>query len=400
MRRRYRLIVPMEDRGPLRVMFVITCMPIGGAETLLVELIRRLDRRRFAPELCCLKYFGPLGDVLAKEIPAFTGVLAHKYDPRVLPRLTRLMEERKIDAVVTVGTGGDKMFWGRLCGKLAGVPVLTSAIHSTGVPDHVEFLNRLLTPITDGFVAVAESHARYLTEHEGCPPNRVFVIPNGVDVEKFRPCPPNPRLRRELGLPPEPPVAGIVAALRPEKNHPLFLHAARLVLKHRADAQFLVVGDGEERSKLESLAERWEISGAVHFLGTRSDVPDLLSLMDVLVLSSHMEASPVSLLEGMACGKPVVATAVGSIPENVHDGVNGFQVPPGDAEAMAERILLLFDDHPRAREIGLAGREHVVAHASVARMVRGYEEMLAKLYQSKAKSLVVVEKEPCGVAPI
>lgn len=393
------MIIPMEDRGPLRVMFVITCMPVGGAETLLVDLIRRLDRRRFVPELCCLKYFGPLGEVLSKEIPAFTGLLAHKYDFRVLPRLARLMRERRIDAVVTVGTGGDKMFWGRLCGKLAGVPVLTSAIHSTGVPDHVELPNRLLAPITDGFVAVAESHAKYLAEHEGCPPERIFVIPNGVDVRKFHPGLSNCRLRDELGLEPDKPVAAIVAALRPEKNHSLFLDAARLVLSRRGDARFLIVGDGNERIKLERLAGKWGLSDAVRFLGTRSDVPDLLSLTDVVVLSSHMEASPVSLLEGMACEKPVVATAVGSVPENVIDGVNGYQVPPGDADAMAARILELFEDPQRARTMGRRGREHVVAHASVERMVRGYEEMLARLYQSKAKALAIVEKEVCGVTP-
>ncbi|MCX7669269.1 MAG: glycosyltransferase, partial [Anaerolineae bacterium] len=133
-------------------MFVITCMPVGGAETLLVALVRGMDRSRFEPELCCLKYLGPLGETLAAEIPAFTGLLAHKYDFAVLGRLTRLMRQRQIEAVVTVGTGGDKMFWGRLAGWLAGVPVICSALHSTGLPDHVEWPNRLLAPITDAFI--------------------------------------------------------------------------------------------------------------------------------------------------------------------------------------------------------------------------------------------------------
>src|SRR4029077_8888497 len=98
-----RQLKPLADRGPLRVMFVITCMPVGGAETLLVNLVRRLDRSRFAPELCCLKFFGPLGEELASEVPAFTGLLADKYDFRVWGRLTRLLRRRRIDAVITVG---------------------------------------------------------------------------------------------------------------------------------------------------------------------------------------------------------------------------------------------------------------------------------------------------------
>ena len=109
-------------------------MPVGGAETLLVELVRRLDRERFLPELCCLKYFDPLGEVLAAEIPAFTGLLAPQVRFRVLLRLARLLRQRRIDAVVTVGTGGDKMFWGRLAAWLAGVPVICSACTRPACP--------------------------------------------------------------------------------------------------------------------------------------------------------------------------------------------------------------------------------------------------------------------------
>ena len=368
---------------PLRVMFVITCMPVGGAETLLVQLVRRLDRARFAPELCCLKYLGPLGEVLAGEVPAFTGLLAHKYDFGVLGRLTRLMRRRQIDAVVTVGTGGDKMFWGRLAGRLAGVPVICSALHSTGLPDHVELPNRLLAPITDAFIAVAASHGRYLAEHEGCPARKVRVIPNGVDTERFRPLPPDPALRRELGIPGDAPLAGIVAALRPEKNHPLFLQAAQRIREEIAGAHFLVIGDGPQREPLENLARDLGLSDAVHFLGTRHDVPSLLSLLDVFVLTSHMEANPVSILEALACEKPVVATAVGSVPETVLEDKTGCLAEPGNAQAVADRVLSLFRDPRRAAALGRAGRRHVVAHWSLERMVGGYEELLEGLFEAK-----------------
>ena len=275
---RRRELTPLADRGPLRVMFVITSMPVGGAETLLVELVRRMDRGRFLPELCCLKRFDPLGEVLAEEIPAFTGLLAHKYDFRVLWRLTRLLRQRRIDAVVTVGTGGDKMFWGRLAGWLAGVPVICSALHSTGLPDHVEFSNRLLAPLTDAFIAVAEPHALHLAAHEGCPAEKIHVIPNGVDVERFHPRWPNPALHRQWHLDAEAPAVGIVAALRPEKNHEMFLYVAALVHRKLPAAQFLIVGDGPQRTKLQALAQSLGIAPSVRFLGTRADVPEVLAL--------------------------------------------------------------------------------------------------------------------------
>lgn len=379
-----RRLAPLSDRGPLHVMFVITSMPVGGAETLLVELVRRMDRSRFRPEVCCLKYPGPLGQVLHQELPVWSHLLAHKYDLRVLPRLALLLRRRRADAVVTVGTGGDKMFWGRLAGWLAGVPVICSALHSTGLPDRVERLNRLLEPITDAFIAVAPPHAQYLAQHEGCPPHKVRVIPNGIDVERFRPQAPSPSLRAALELPADAPVVGIVAALRPEKNHGLFLQAAAAVLADIPHARFLIVGDGPQRPALEETARRLRIDHAVHFLGTRDDIPEILALCDVFALSSHMEANPVSILEAAACGKPVVATRVGSVPETVHDGQTGYLVAPGDARAMADRILRLLRNPSQARAMGRAGRHHVATHCSVQAMVRGYQDLIEEIYSAKA----------------
>ena len=346
-------LTPLEDRGPLRVMFVLTSMPIGGAEMLLVEIVRRMDRTRFSPELCCLKRFDTLGETLAEEIPAFTGFLAGKFDVAVLWRLTRLMRRRRIDAVVTIGPG-DKMFWGRLAARLAGVPVVCSALHSTGLPDHVEWPNRLLAPLNDAFIAVAESHGCYLATHEGCPAKKIRVIPNGVDVERFHPRWPDRGLQRELDLDPGAPTVGIIAALRPEKNHELFLHVAAQIHVALPEARFLIVGDGPERAKLEALARSLGLAEAVRFLGARRDVPELLALMDVVTLTSRMEANPLCLLEAMAAEKPVVAPRVGSIGESVEDGRTGYLAAAGDAQTMAARILELLQDRRRASSMGRA----------------------------------------------
>ncbi len=230
MESRTRTLAPLEDRGPLRVMFLITSMPVGGAETLLVNLVRRMDRERFLPSLACLKALGPLGEVLSHEIPTASNLIHHKYDPAVLVRLVRLFRRQRIDAVVTVGAG-DKMFWGRLAARAAGVPVVLSALHSTGWPDVIGRLNRLrlLTRWTDAFIGVAQAHGIYLVEHEGFPAEKVRVISNGVDTQRFAPAADVARLRQRLGLPAAAPIAGIVAALRPEKNHALFLRAAARV---------------------------------------------------------------------------------------------------------------------------------------------------------------------------
>lgn len=383
---------PIEDRGPLHVMFVITSMPVGGAETLLVEIIQRMDRQRFLPELCCLKEPGPLGKFLAQEgISVHTGLIDpnNKYDFRVLGRLRRLLKKQRTDAVVTVGTGGDKMFWGRLAAKMVGVPVICSALHSTGLPDHVERLNRLLTPITDAFVAVAEPHGKYLAEKEGCPADRVCVIPNGVDVERFSPKKPDPTIRAELGLPPQGPIVGIVAALRPEKAHERFLEVAALVRESIPETSFLVVGDGDRRAELEEMAVKLGLGKSVRFAGTRSDIPRMLATLDIFLLTSKMEANPVSIMEAMAMERPVVAFDVGSVHQTVLDRKTGILVPPGDIPQMAAEVINLINHPEVAAQIGRAARTHVVERWSVDAMVQGYEQMIEEIYRSKTDGLPI-----------
>lgn len=366
-----------SSKRPLRVMFLHTSVAVGGAETLLCDLISRMDRARFAPALCCLKSLGPLGEPLAQSIPTFTHLIKHKYDVTVLGRLARLFRQEQIDAVVTVGAG-DKMFWGRLAARAARVPAVICAIHSTGWPDRIGVLNRLLTPFTSMFVAVADAHGRYLVEQERFPAERVRIIPNGIDVERFRPRSVDLRLRNQLGLKPGP-IAGVVARLDPAKNLELFLEVAKRTRAAVPAAQFLIAGDGPLRGRLEQRARDLDLQNCVHFLGYRPDVPEVLSLCDVFLLTSHVEANPVSILEALAMEKPVVSTRVGSIAETVHDGLNGFLVDPGDAAGLATRVTELFQKPELARRMGASGRAEVVRYWSVDRMVERYQELIEEL---------------------
>ena len=368
---------------PLRVMFVQTDMRVGGAEMITANVIRRLDRSRFAAELCCLKDLGPLGESLADEIPVHDNLLAGKYDLRVWPRLTRLLRRRKIDAVITVGAG-DKMFWGRLAARRVGVPVVISALHSTGWPDGVGRLNQMLTPITDAFIAVAESHGKFLAKNLKISEDRVAVISNGVDTQRFAPHPDAAGVRAELGVGATDPVMGIVAALRPEKNHELFLDVARRVVDECPSARFIVIGDGPCREAIEQYAQKLGIAEHVLMLGSRSDVPRLLAAMDVFALTSHIEANPVSILEAMSTGRPVVATNVGSIHEAVAEGQTGFLVPAGDADQFAQRVVHLLNNPLSRNTMGAAAREAVVRDWSIEAMVQGYERLIESIYARKA----------------
>lgn len=373
-------------KRPLNVMFVITSMPVGGAEVLLMNLVRRFDPQRIKPSICCLKEKDELGEEVSFDIPVFDHQIKHKFDLAVIKRLGLLYKKNKIDAIVTVGAG-DKMFWGRLAAKNAGVPIILSALHSTGWPDGVGRLNRLLTKITTGFIAVAESHGQFLAEFEKFPEEKVFVIPNGIDTEKFKfDVEARNKWRQQIGIPVDAPTVGIVAALRPEKNHILFVSSAAQVLKTIPDAHFVIAGDGPERPAIEQHIASLGIGDRVHLIGSTSDIPGVLSAVDLFALTSQNEASPVSILEAMSCQRPVVAPNVGSISESVLEGRTGFLVPEGDLNASAGRWVEILDNPGLANEMGITAREHVVASSSLDSMTEGYASLIERLYYGASRN--------------
>jgi glycosyltransferase involved in cell wall biosynthesis len=297
--------------------------------------------------------------------------------------LVALMRRRQIDAVITIGAG-DKMFWGRLAARCAGVPVICSALHSTGWPDGVGRMNRWLTPITDGFIAVADHHGTHLAKYERFPEERVHIIRNGIDCGRFVPSAlARAKLRGEMRLPSDSRLAGIVAALRPEKNHTMFVEVAAAVCQADPKAHFVIVGDGPERTAIEQAIDLHGIADRVHLLGTRHDTPEIVAALDVFLLCSHNEASPVSILEALSCGVPVVSTRVGSVAESVRDGETGYLVAPGDVPAMIQRTRQLLGDAPLRRRLGENGRELVLQTGSLDSMVNGYTRLIETLYEQK-----------------
>jgi glycosyltransferase involved in cell wall biosynthesis len=382
------VITPHSDRAaqlgrPLRTAFVLSSMQVGGAETLLVNMIRRFRPDRIAPSVVCTKEPGPLGDLLAVDFPVSSGWLRNKYDLSVISRLASFFKKERIDAVVTVGAG-DKMFWGRLAAAFARVPVICSSLHSTGWPDGVGRLNRLLTPLTDRFIAVAKAHGSFLVQWERFPESKVAVIHNGVDTDVFRPdVASRISVRKELGLPVTANLVGIVAALRPEKNHEHFVQVAHQIALRNSAAYFLIIGDGPERVHLERQINQLSLQNRVFMLGSRSDIARLVTSLDVFALTSFNEACPVSILEAMSCGIPVVATRVGSVSESVLDDWNGFTVEPDDTDTMVRKISSLLDSSDLAITFGSNGRDHAISRFSIDSMVKGYEELIASIYCNK-----------------
>ncbi len=229
-------------------------------------------------------------------------------------------------------------------------------------------------------VAVSEDIRTFLQSAAGVDPGRIVVIQNGIDCARFRPDPTR-RLdaRSELGLSPTQVVLGAIGMHYPVKGHRYLVRAMELVRRHHPDTVLLLAGDGPVRVELERDVARSSLEGNVRFLGFYEDVERLLQALDVFVLPSLSEGLPLALLEAMACGKPVVATAVGGVPEVVSHGATGLLVPPADPEALAASILLLVQDAALSARLGPSARADVERRFGLARMVQRYETLYAGL---------------------
>jgi len=210
------------------------------------------------------------------------------------------------------------------------------------------------------------------------------VIPLGLELDRFLSCEAlRGQLRAELGVDPEVPLVGIVARLAPIKRHEWFLEAAARVVQRYLDCQFLLVGDGERRQELEGLVRQLGLDGRVRFLGWRRDLERIYADLDLVALTSANEGLPVSLIEGMAAGRPVVATRVGGVPDLVEDGVTGYLTPSGDPASVAEAVAMLLADPQRRQMMGQAGKERVYPTFGAERLLENIDRLYTDLLLNK-----------------
>jgi glycosyltransferase involved in cell wall biosynthesis len=359
---------------------VVNALQPGGAETQLMHLAEGLAKAGHQITICCMnRAVVPTESVRRAGVQIVELGAAHKIQRLLaVPKLARLA--RRFEVVHC--TIWDASLWGRIAAILARRPVVV-ADHSTDRSIHtsskgasreswVALHNRLLDPFTYATVACAASQRPVLLS-EGVTPEKIVYIPNGLPIEEMRSTAANAPGREALGLPDGVPMVIQVGVFREEKNQVGALEAVAGIRATGLDAHLAFVGDGPTKAVVEARAE--ELGGAdwAHFLGRRSDVPALLPLADVLVQPSLADAMPLTVMEAMAIGVPVVATEVGDVPSML-EGRAGVVVPPADQAALEAALTELLTDPARRAELGAAGEEIASGQDSAA-MVRSYEDL-------------------------
>lgn len=376
----------------ISILFLTYSLNVGGTENHLFHLISNLNKNKFTPVVCCLYNLGPIGEKLLNSkdnIKVYHNLMRNKWDIRGFWRLMRIFRNEKVHLLFMVNSPLT-LFYGIVCAIFKGVNARITRMTATNPTYHVRrriIINKAALPFLSKIITQAPSHKENLINHEGYKSEKMVVIYNGVDLASFDKHLDKPYMRQTFDIPANVPVIGIVARLAPEKGHTVFLEASRKIINELPDAHFIIVGDGPERGELEDLADSLAINSNVHFLGARMDIPRIIALFDVAVLSSNpnIETFSNSILEYMAVSKPIVSTNVGSIAEQIQDGETGFLIPSGDSDALANAVLSLLKDENLAKKMGKAGRERVKERFSIERMTAKYEDLFANLVKQANK---------------
>ena len=378
---------------PVRLTVVLDLTFVGGVELLLLNLVKHFDPRVVAPRLVCLREAGPLADDFRAagfdvEVLDRTG----RFDMRTLPRLIRSFRAARTDAVLVTHHQSASLALGRIAARVARVPVNIVAVHSTAVTS----VGRRALPrwavntlaFSDALVLLSPGQGEYLRREEGVgqrwsATTREVVIPNGIQLPNFPTAADRSCARTILRVADTDFVVGIVARLSAEKAHEVLFRAVAACVPSVPQIRLVVIGGGQRESELRNLARKLGIDSRTTFMGSRRDVPDLLPGLDVGCLSSVYEGVPITLVEAMAAGVPVVATDCGSIRDTVQDGEQGFVVPVGDVDAFADRLQRLARDESLRTRLGKSGRARVEDEFQIQNTARGYEELLTDLLARK-----------------
>jgi glycosyltransferase involved in cell wall biosynthesis len=361
----------------MRILFLDHTDQLGGAEISLLELLRTLDRRRFAPTLACPP--GHLADrARTLDVPVIEVHLEKLKSWNPLATLARLRRGRR--RVRDVLAGGDF--------AIVHPNTLRAAIYAAGVRDarllwHVRdyampaWARRMLLRRCDRAVATSA----FLADSLGASP-KVCVVPNGIELAEVPDEAAFGAFRQEFAIPPEAPVVGCLGRVRPWKGQARFVDVVARLAPRLPEARFLLVGGtlfpdpGRDYvAELKQQADDLGVADRIIFTGHRDDPLAALGAMDVVVNCSLDEPFGRVLIEAMACRRPVVAFRSGAVPEIVADGDTGVLVAPGDTAGMAEAILGLVSDRARAEAFGEAGRRRVAAHFTLDASTRGIEAL-------------------------
>lgn len=391
----------MTNPTPIKVLHVIDHLGFGGAQTFLFDLV--LEQRRSGsvdPVVCCLTEPTSLSHQFSSlNVPLYhlDAGRHNLLDIAGIPySLLRLMRKQRCDLVHThLFVSG---VFGRLAAMMVRVPTVVQEQRNETkvVSGFRRWIDHVLGNRTAVVICVSQTTKDFNVQAKGIDPARILVIPNSINPERLSADAVRGQRQRMLDafeLSSVDPIVIGIGRLEKQKRFDIFLQTAKLVSDQMPNVGFLIVGDGSQRKELESLAAKLGLYPSVRFTGARSDVPTLLGISDVFLLTSDFEGLPLTLLEALAMQVPVVATHVDGTSEVLGRGLGGILIPPRDPVAAADAVMALLHDEERRRITGREGRRLVEHVYSISLVNQQVEEAYRSVLQQNDWSSQVHTKE-------
>ncbi|MCS6805703.1 MAG: glycosyltransferase [Acidobacteriota bacterium] len=384
------------ERERIRLTYFSDAHELGGAEEYLYLLISGLDQRRYDIRFVCVdeQALAPLLDRMAQlgiqvhVLETGKASRAGRFDSRQLISLMQHLRRHPTDILHVNMPDPYSCRFAIIAAKWAGAPVIVTTNHlPTLDPRRFTWKGQAMLLLAQQYIDMtiveSELNRQVALKHYKLDPHRTVTIYHGIDLRRFDAGVDDQQTRCALGLTSGDMVIGAVGRLTAQKAYDVLLAAAAIARKEFASLKCVIVGDGPMRGALQRLARELHLTEEVIFTGYRRDVPALLRIFDVFVLPSRFEGLPLSILEAMAAGKPVIASAVDGIPEVVVDGETGLLIAPNEPQALANAMLRLARNPLEAQIMGQAGRRRVEALFNQERMVTETERLYQALLQSK-----------------
>lgn len=370
------------------LLYVIDNMEFGGGERVFLQLASAL-RDHFKVFVAASpggRFEEGLSGLGIRLIPVD---MRQRPSFKPISELVRIIKEKKITLVHSQGGRAD--FFARVAGKMARVPYIVSTVAMPVEGYDVgrwrkavyNFLDRLTERYVDRFIVVSEVLKETLIKGHKIPPHKVVRIYNGIEIGQYRHDATYADLRKEWGVPSHVPLIGAIGRLVWQKGLTHLLQAMPLVFQEYPDTRLILVGDGPLQEDLRDQVRDLGIEASVFFVGFRIDIPAVLAALDLLVVPSVLEGFPMTTLEAMAMAKPIVATDINGIREEIHNGKTGILIPPADPQALAEGIKQMLKDRTQAKNLGTEARKHVEEMFDIKQQVALHEEVYEELLKSR-----------------
>ena len=390
-----------EEMQRIPVLQIITRLIVGGAQETVMYTAELLDRDRFMVDVLSGPQTGSEGSLIEEVqnrgisltlLPDLVRQLHPYRDLKALVRITRILKEKKYSIVHTNSSKAGIL--GRFAAQRARIPIVIHTVHGWSFHDHMTSalrhfyitLERFVAPYTDAFVVVTDQDIEKGLRNKIGSPEKYHLIRSALPLDEFDPSrQESARVRESLGIPPDVPVLGNVGRFSPQKNPLDWVRVAARVAQKLPECWFLLVGDGPLRSEVENLLAAEGIADRTVLPGLRRDVSQMLSAIDVFLLSSLWEGLPRTIPQALAMQIPVIANRADGTVEAIQHGETGFLSDPGDLEEQAAYCLQLLEDEAKRRNFGIKGRQFVLEKFDIRKMIDQTTELYERLLHEKDK---------------